>query len=128
VEALNRICSFLNVDDEFFQDQPWITETVHGASSVRSSVLHRTIGAVAPWMRTHRGFRQILDLAKKIGLASWLKQANRKERSYPKMSDELRHILDEYYIRTIQRAEQILGRRVGVWRSLSTQHLPEPSL
>ena len=128
VESLNRICSFLGIGDEFFRDQSSVTETVHGASAVHSTILHRMIGTVATWMRKHSRFRQILDLAKKSGLAPWLKKANRKERPYPEMSDELRHTLDEYYARTIQRVEQILGRRLDVWRSRSTRALLEPSL
>jgi hypothetical protein len=120
VESLNRICSFLGIDDEFFRDQSWVTETVHGASAVRSTILHRMIGTVATWMRKHGGFRRVLDFTKKIGLAPWLKQANRKKRSYPKMRDRLRQELDEYYLPTIQSIEQILGRRVDAWRVRAT--------
>ena len=120
VESLNRICSFLGIDDEFFRDQSWVTETVHGASAVRSTILHRMIGTVATWMRKHGGFRGVLDFTKKIGLAPWLKQANRKKRSYPKMRDRLRQELDEYYLPTIQSIEQILGRRVDAWRVRAT--------
>jgi hypothetical protein len=116
-EALNRICSFLDVDDEFFQDQPWITGTVHSSSTERSIFLHRSIETVAMWMRRQRGFRQVLDFVKDLGIAQWVKQANKRERDYPEMPDELRRGLDEYYASTIHRVEQILGRRVEVWRN-----------
>ncbi|MFB6224989.1 MAG: hypothetical protein ABEI13_00855, partial [Candidatus Paceibacteria bacterium] len=122
-ESLNRICSFLDVDNEFYQDQSWISETIHGASAVRSILLHKMIGTTATWMRRHKGLRQLLDLMKKIGLAPWFKQANRKERSYPTMSDDIRRELDGYYASTVRHVEEILGRKVKSWRERSMVNL-----
>lgn len=116
-ESLNKICSFLGVDDTFYRNQSWITERVHPASTERSIFLHRAIGTLATWMRGHEGFRQVLDWIKEIGIAKWVKQANKKKRDYPEMPVDLRRELDEYYASTIHRVEQILGRRVEVWRN-----------
>jgi hypothetical protein len=128
MNSLNRICSFLGVDDEFFQDQPWISERVHTSSTERSILLHRDIETLATWIRGHEGFRQVLDFVKDVGIAKWVKQANKRERDYPEMPDKPRRDLDEYYASTIHRAEQILGRQVRKWRSRSTRDLTEPSL
>jgi hypothetical protein len=128
MNSLNRICSFLGVDDEFFQDQPWISERVHTSSTERSILLHRDIETLATWIRGHEGFRQVLDFVKDVGIAKWVKQANKRERDYPEMPDKPRCDLDEYYASTIHRAEQILGRQVRKWRSRSTRDLTEPSL
>jgi hypothetical protein len=70
----------------------------------------------------------MLDFIKDIGIAQWLKQANKKRREYPKMLVELRRELDEYYAPTIQRVEQILGRRLEVWRDRSMKDLPDAPL
>ena len=127
-ESLNEICSFLGIDDSFYKDQPWITERVHSSSTERSILLHRAIGTLATWLRDHEGLRQMLDFIKDIGIAQWLKQANKKRREYPKMLVELRRELDEYYAPTIQRVEQILGRQLEVWRDRSMKDLPDAPL
>jgi len=128
VQHLNRVCAFLDVDDTFFQNQDWITEAINSSSAVRSPFVSRAIGGLAKWMRDHSGFRQILDVIKGVGVADRLKQANRVSRDYPEMPDALRHKLDELYAPTVQRVEQILGRRVKVWRDRCTAPIPEPSL
>ena len=127
-ESLNKICSFLGVDDTFYRNQSWITKRVHPASTERSILLHRAIGTLATWMRAHEGFRQVLDWIKEVGIAKWVKQANKRERDYPEMADKSRRDLDGYYVPTIHRVEQILGRQVKKWRSRSTRDLTEPSL
>ena len=127
-ESLNKICSFLGVDDTFYRNQSWITERVHPASTERSILLHRTIGTLATWMRDYERFRQVLDWIKEVGIAKWVKQANKRERDYPEMPDKPRRDLDEYYAPTIHRVEQILGPQVKEWRSRSTRDLTEPSL
>jgi len=118
-ESLNEICSFLGIDDTFYRDQSWITERVHPSSTERSILLHRAIETLATWMRGHEGFRQVLDFVKDVGIAHWVKQANKRERDYPEMPDELRLDLDGYYASTIHRAEHVLGRRLKVWRNRS---------
>ena len=70
-------------------------------------------------MRGREGFRQVLDLIKEVGIARWIKRANKKRRDYPEMPVDLRRELDEHYAPTIQRIEQILGRRLKVWRNRS---------
>lgn len=77
-KLLNRVCSFLDVDDTFYQNQSWITERVHPSSTERSIFLHRAIGTMATWMRGREWFRQVLDLIKEVGIARWLKQMNKK--------------------------------------------------
>jgi len=127
-ESLNKICSFLGVDDTFYRNQSWITKRAHPASTERSILLHRAIGTLATWMRGHKGFRQVLGWIKEVGIAKWVKQANKRERDYPEMPDKSRRDLDEYYAPTIHCVEQILGRQVKKWRSRSTRDLTEPSL
>lgn len=118
-ESLNRVCSFLGVDNTFYQNQAWITEKVHPSSTERSILLHRAIGAVAKWMRQHQGTRQVLDWLKSIGLAGRLKKANKKTRQYPEMPSGLRRELDQYYSDTLVSVEELLGRKIAVWRDRS---------
>ncbi len=123
-ESLNRVCSFLGVDDTFYQDQPWITEKVHSSSAERSILLHRAIGAVAKWMRHHWGTRHVLDWFKKTGLASRLKKANKNPRQYPEMPPNLRAELDGYYAPTVRSVENLIGRRIEPWREQSLTAVP----
>lgn len=127
VKHLNRICSFLDVEDTFYQDQSWITDAVNRSSTVRSTFLHEAIGAVATWMRHHEGFRQVLDAVKRSGVATLIKQGNRKQREYSEMPSALRHELDSYYAPTVQRVEAILGRQVDAWRQQTTVDIPTPA-
>lgn len=115
-ESLNQICSFLGVDDTFYQGQPWITETENPSTTIRSTFLHTFVGAVATWMRHTSGARQVLDALKATGVADLIKDANRKPREYPRMGHEVRERLDEYYASTVLRVEDILGREIKVWR------------
>lgn len=121
VRSLNRVCSFLDVDDTFFQDQSWITEKVNRSSQVRSTVVHRMVGATAKWMRDHWGFRQILDFIKWTGAARQIKQVNREVREYQPMPREVRTELDEYYAPTLRYVEDVIGRRVETWRARSVR-------
>jgi hypothetical protein len=121
---LNRVCSHLGVDDTFYQDQSWIREKEHASSTERSVIFHQLIGKVATWMRTHEGTRQLLDGLKRVGVAGWIKQVNKQERPYPEMSEEIRAELDEYYADTFRQVEDILGRRVEVWRNQSVSGTP----
>ena len=125
-ECLNAVCSFLEVDDGFYREQSWMTETVHQASKVRSTLLQETINTTTKWMRDHEGFRQILDMVKKIGVADRIKRANKATREYPEMPDHLRRELDAFYVSTVQRVEEILGRRIDVWRERAEMPVPEP--
>jgi hypothetical protein len=127
IEHLNEICSFLGVDDTFYRDQSWITDTVNRSSTVRSTILHRMIGRTAKWMRDHVGFRQMLDLLKKSGITDRVKEANKATRDYPDMPYELRHELDQYYAPTVQRVEEMLNREIQPWRNRSTASTLEPS-
>ncbi|MCS4150735.1 sulfotransferase domain-containing protein [Salinibacter ruber] len=121
--TLNRVCSFLDVSDTFFQNEHWITEKVHPSSTERSIVLHRAIGAIAKWMRCHKGTRRLLDWIKSMGMASWLKKANKKPRQYPEMPSGVRKELDVYYTPTVRRVENLLGRRIESWREQSTTEI-----
>lgn len=122
---LNRVCSHLGVgDDTFYRGQSWIREKEHASSTERSVIFHKLIGKVATWMRTHEGTRQLLDGLKRIGVAGLIKQVNKQERPYPEMSEEIRAELDEYYADTVRRVEDILGRRVDVWRKQSISGTP----
>jgi hypothetical protein len=123
--SLNTICSFLGVDDTFYQDQSWVTEEVHSASTERSILLHRAIGAIATWMRHREGARQVLDLLKSTGIAGGIKKMNKKTRDYPEMPNVVRRELDQHYASTVQRVEGILGRRIEAWRSRATQKIEE---
>ncbi len=114
-DALNQICSFLGVEDTYYQDQSWITEDVHSSSTERSILLHRAIGTIATWMRGQEGLRQFLDLLKKSEIAHWIKQANKKPRDYPEMPANLRDRLVDYYRPTVKHVEQMLGRPISVW-------------
>lgn len=125
VRHLNKVCTFLGIEDTFYNDQEWITDAVNRSSTIRSTVLHRAISSVAKWMRDRNGFRQALDALKKTGLTDQIKQANREPRDYPEMPDELRRELDDYYSDTVRDIEEILGRRVRVWREQSTVAIPD---
>ncbi len=127
IQHLNGICSFLEIDDTFYRDQSWITDTVNRSSTVRSTILHRMIGRTAKWMRDQEGFRQMLDLLKKSGITDRVKEANKAPRDYPDMAYELRHELDQYYAPTVQRVEEVLNREVQPWRNRSTAPILEPS-
>ena len=116
-KSLNRVCSFLSVDNTFYQDPPWIHESANRSSTIRSILLHRAVGVTATWMRTYKGSRWLLDTIKQLGVADWMKQSNKKARDYPKMSKELRSELDEYYMPTIHHVEQTIGRRINSWRT-----------
>ncbi|WP_251963753.1 sulfotransferase domain-containing protein [Salinibacter ruber] len=127
IEHLNEICSFLGVDDTFYRDQSWITDTVNRSSTVRSTILHKMIGRTAKWMRDHEGFRQMIDLLKKSGITDRVKEANKAPRDYPDMPYKLRHELDQYYAPTVQRVEEVLNREIQPWRNRSTASTLEPS-
>lgn len=116
-QSLTRVCSFLGVDNTFYQDQSWIYESVNQSSTIRSTLLHRVIGATATWMRNQEGFRLLLDGLKKVGIAGRIKQMNKRARNYPEIPEKLRSELDEYYAPTVQHVEQIIGRRIDSWRS-----------
>lgn len=125
VHHLNELCAFLGVEDTFYRDQDWITDAVNRSSTVRSTFFHRAIGTVAKWMRDRNGFRQALDALKKTGLTDRIKQANKQSRDYPDIPSDLRFELDNYYGSTVQEVEEILGRRIRVWRKQSTATIPE---
>lgn len=60
VQHLNKVCSFLGIDDSFYRNQSWITEPVNRSSAIRSTLLHRGISTAAKWMRDREGLRQML--------------------------------------------------------------------
>ncbi len=124
-QHLNKLCAFLGVGDTFYQGQDWIADAVNRSSTIRSPLLQRAIGAVAKWMRSRNGFRQVLDVLKNTGLTDRVKQVNKEPRDYPEMSSDLRQELDEYYASTVQRVEKVLGRRIPDWRDQSTATIPE---
>lgn len=126
-KSLNRVCSFLGVDDTFYQAQEWIRSRENRAARSRSKLIHEVVHTAAKWMRHTEGARQILDVVKSTGLTDLIKDANQELRGYPEMDPEVRKELDEYYALTIQRVEEILGSRVEAWRSLLTQEFPELS-
>lgn len=115
-KSLNEICSFLEVDDTYYQDQSWVTGTENSSSSIRSGLLHEIVVATGTWMRHTEGARQVLDALKATGLTDLIKDANRKPREYPEMDPEVRKELDEYYAPTLLRVEDIVGRKIGAWR------------
>ena len=125
VRHLNELCAFLEVEDAFYGGQDWITEAVNRSSSIRSPFLQRVIGTTAKWMRDREGFRQVLDALKKTGLTDQVKQANKAPRDYPPMPVDLRRKLDDYYVSTVLKTEEILGRRIPSWREQSTATIPE---
>lgn len=122
-KSLNQICSFLGVDDTFYQNQSWIAETKNSASSIRSTLLNRSVRAIATWMRHTRGARQVLDTLKATGLTNLIKGANRKRRKYPEIDSAMRKRLDEEYASTVLRVEEILGRKIEVWRNKMTSDI-----
>lgn len=114
--SLNNICSFLGVDNSFYQDQEWITSHENPAANSRSKWVLKTIRSVATWMRHTEGARQVLDALKATGITDLIKSANREPREYPEMDAEVRKELDEYYRPTVGRVEEIIGRRIAAWR------------
>lgn len=115
-QLLNQICSFLGVDDTFYQDQPWITEVENPSSTIRLMLLNKLIVVIANWMRHTEGARQVLDTLKATGITDLIKGANREPREYPKMDSEVRRELDKKYVSTVRRVERILGREIEAWR------------
>jgi hypothetical protein len=67
-------------------------------------------------MRHTEGARQLLDALKATGLTDLIKDANREPREYPEMDPEVRKELDEYFVLTVRRIEEILGREIEAWR------------
>lgn len=114
--SLNEICSFLGVSDTFYQDQKWISVRENRAARSRSKWAFEMIQEIATWMRHTEGARQVLDAVKATGLADLIKDANREPREYPEMDSEIRKKLDERYVSTIARVEEIVGREIEVWR------------
>lgn len=114
--SLNEICSFLGVDETFYQDQEWVEGRKNPSSRIRSKFVSKAVQIVGTWMRHTEGARQVLDALKATGLTDLIKNANRKSREYPEMNPELREELDEYYASTVCRVEEIVGREIKVWR------------
>jgi hypothetical protein len=114
--SLNHICSFLGVDDAFYQDQEWIASRENRAARTRSKFALEVMQVIATWMRHTEGVRQVLDALKATGLTDLIKDANREPREYPEMDPEVRKALDEYYASTVLRVEEILGREIKAWR------------
>jgi hypothetical protein len=114
--SLNHICSFLGVDDAFYQDQEWIASRENRAARTRSKFALEVMQVIATWMRHTEGVRQVLDALKTTGLTDLIKDANREPREYPGMDPEVRKALDEYYASTVLRVEEILGREIKAWR------------
>jgi hypothetical protein len=114
--SLNKICSFLGVDDTFYQGQEWIARRENRAARTRSKTALEVMSAVGGWMRHTEGARQVLDALKATGITDLIKGANREPREYPEMDPELRKELDEYYAPTVKRVEEIIGRRIDAWR------------
>lgn len=114
--SLNSICSFLRVDDTFYQGQEWIASSENRASRIRSKLVLEVISTIGGWMRHTEGARQVLDALKASGLTDLIKEANREPRDYPEMDPEVRKKLDERYASTVLRIEQLLGREIKVWR------------
>ena len=114
--SLNKICSFLGVDDTFYQDQEWIARRENRAARIRSRTALEVMSAVGGWMRHTEGARQVLDALKATGVTDLIKGTNRETREYPEMDPELRRELDEQYVSTVLYVENILGREIKVWR------------
>ena len=114
--TLNHICSFLGVDDTFYQGQEWIADRENRAARNRSNFVLSVIQVIGTWMRHTEGARQVLDAFKAIGIADMIKGANREPREYPEMDSELRKELDKQYVPTVRRVEEILGRKIDAWR------------
>lgn len=114
--SLNSICSFLGVDDTFYQSQEWISGQENQAARRKSKVATEAIRTIATWMRHTEGARQVLDVLKAMGLTRLIKNANREPRDYPEMTSEVRKELDQRYASTVLRVEKILGRRIEAWR------------
>lgn len=114
--SLNNICSFLGVDDTFYQDQEWIASRENRAARTRSRLALEVMSAVGGWMRHTEGARQVLDMVKATGFTNLIKDANREPREYPEMNPEVRKKVDEQYGPTVRRVEEILGREIRRWR------------
>jgi hypothetical protein len=126
VQHLNRICSFLGVEEDFYQEQEWIYRNVNSSSAVRSAVLQRMIEQTALWMRDHELSRKALNYLKELGITDWLKSKNSEPRDYPPMSSEVQRKLDHHYISTIQGVEHLLGRQIKCWRRRTSQDISNP--
>ena len=114
--SLNKICSFLRVDDTFYQGQEWIADRENRAARSRSKFALEIMRVIGTWMRHTEGARQLLDALKAAGITDLIKDANREPREYPEMDPEVRKELDEQYASTVRRVEEILGREINVWR------------
>lgn len=114
--SLNNICSFLGVDDAFYQGQEWIASRENRAARARSQLALEVMSAIGGWMRHTEGVRQVLDLAKAAGLTDLIKNANLETREYPEMDLEVRKKLDEQYASTVRHVEAMLGREIEEWR------------
>ena len=114
--SLNKICSFLGVDDTFYQDQEWLARRENRAARTRSKMALEVMSAVGGWMRHTEGARQVLDALKATGITDVIKGVNREPREYPEMDSELRKELDEHYASTVLYVEEILGREIRAWR------------
>jgi len=114
--SLNKICSFLGVDDTFYQDQEWIANRENRAARTRSRLALEVMSAVGGWMRHTEGARQVLGVLKATGITDLIKGANREPREYPEMDPELRRELDKQYVSTVLYVEDILGRDIKAWR------------
>lgn len=115
--SLNKICSFLGVDDTFYQDQEWIESRENRAAQSRSKLALEVMAIIGNWMRHTEGARQILDALKATGLTDLIKDANRRPREKPKMDPEVRADLDKYYASTVGSIEDLLGREIETWRN-----------
>ena len=81
-----------------------------GASRYRSQLLLRVTAGGAKRMRRHRGLDNMLDVAKRVGLAARVKDFNRIEAVNPALDAETRQALTERYRESVARLTRLLGR------------------
>ncbi len=108
---LKEICTFLNVDEDFFENDDLVFDKVFEASNYKSSGLLNLQNRIVHALRRNRQISRLLNSLKKSGFSDKVKQVNRVEDKYDKIFAEDKLLLETYYRADVHCLEDLLQRK-----------------
>jgi len=113
--TLRTIGTFLGIDPIRF-DQARLLQKSNMSSAPRSPFLYKLMLKMVRYLREQPSLGILVDAAKDIGLAGWIKDTNKKKVRYPPMGEHHRGELVRYYRSDIRRLERLIGHNLDMWK------------
>jgi hypothetical protein len=111
--VLKDIYNFLDVNSDFITEN--LNNRENSSSKYRSKFLVNFISRTSDLFRLKLKMGFIINFLKKIGVADFIKNINKESYNYPKMKDEYREKLIDYYKKENYRLSKLINKNLDYW-------------